>query len=896
MFEMVHTEVQSLPAAGRAAFILCELQGVAPSDAAVRLGCSPDAVAGRLSKARRRLMDRLAKHGIAPAVAVGMLGVGATAGLPSTLETTLAGFVHSDPSPALLALATEAVPMSFVRTKLLVATAVAVGGLILGLGVVGFPGGDARAAAPPPPPTPDAAIAPAVHPVVVRGTITAEDGKPASAAVVWAAQYSHGPLIRVETAADKTGTYELKVPPGEWYFWARKGTQGGEGKEHMRPIKIPATTDPVRVDVRMQERGTFKGRLFAEETGQPVVGGKLYLDNGVVLTTDAAGKFELGGLMRRNHEAYVAAAGRRRMRVLFDTTATVVTELDVPVPTAGKIVGKVTDKAGRPIPGAWVGRYTSGSYFSINGLFQACNADGTYEYDDAVEPDQPTRLVAGAPGYTDDESKNLLAAPGKPAVADFQLVPEPAKDSIVTAPGQAKRRVVSGVVKDPTGKPAAGILVRWGYQPYTGSVESTTDADGKYRLTVPDEENFVAILPKAFLPEYVRVETGGNVTVDETLKEGNTAAGVVVDDIGKPIPGVTVVAVTRSPDPRIGNPNWLTESGGHTDKDGRFEVKGVPDGAQFDFISTNVSDVRNRKLNLNGGANTVVLQYGGAVKGKVIGPDGNPVKHFRVTVNFPRVGKPGDGQGGFFAGYTGIGVRFTSDDGTFVLTGIGAGSTYRIQAYADGCGEAVLDRVTAVPINHLDQTEAAVLKAEAPIPLTVTVTADGKPVLDAKVTLVDGDERLDNSFRWGYHDASWENMARKRTTVAGEAVFAALPFNGATVLVQAPGMARARIGWRDKKPTLPVALEKEAVLSGEVIFPAGALGDGFWVVLTRQATNDAITTHVAPNAKGKFRLTELPAGKYAVQIQDSGPTHKMANGTVDLKAGETKEWQFEWTK
>src|SRR5437764_459212 len=77
------------------------------------------------------------------------------------------------------------------------------------------------------------------------------------------------------------------------------------------------------------------------------------------------------------------------------------TELDVTVPRAGRIVGRVTDAAGNPVPGAVVGRHTSGSYFSINGLFVNCDADGRFEYDDAVPADQPTRLTASAPGYTD---------------------------------------------------------------------------------------------------------------------------------------------------------------------------------------------------------------------------------------------------------------------------------------------------------------------------------------------------------------------------------------------------------------------------------------------------------------------------------------------------------------
>src|SRR5206468_2003450 len=108
-------------------------------------------------------------------------------------------------------------------------------------------------------------------------------------------------------------------------------------------------------------------------------------DAGLVLTADAAGRFEVGGLFRSNHEAFVVAAGRVRMRVLFDTTATADTELDVPVPRSGKIVGRVTDLDGKPIPGAYVGRSTSGSFFSINALYTACDAAGRFEYESVTD-------------------------------------------------------------------------------------------------------------------------------------------------------------------------------------------------------------------------------------------------------------------------------------------------------------------------------------------------------------------------------------------------------------------------------------------------------------------------------------------------------------------------------
>ena len=151
-------------------------------------------------------------------------------------------------------------------------------------------------------------------------------------------------------------------------------------RTHMRlarpseTLEVVAGRAPKPVSIRMEDRGTFRGRLLEAESGNPIPGGRLFLDAGLVLTTDARGRFEVGGLARKNHEAFVVAPGRMRLRVLFDTTARADTELDVPVARAGKLVGRVTDADGKPVPGAYVGRHTSGSFFSmrIGGVAGSC--------------------------------------------------------------------------------------------------------------------------------------------------------------------------------------------------------------------------------------------------------------------------------------------------------------------------------------------------------------------------------------------------------------------------------------------------------------------------------------------------------------------------------------------
>jgi beta-lactamase regulating signal transducer with metallopeptidase domain len=750
--------------------------------------------------------------------------------------------------------------------------------------------------------TPTAAVDKPGEPVVpLSGTILAEDDSPAAGATVWAARFTSSPLVRRETVADAQGRYTLDLDPGSWYVWARRGTQGGQGAEGRgATANIVAGKPTEAVTIRLEERGKFYGRLLEAETGKPISGGKLFLDAGLVLTTDADGRFEVGGLSREGHEAFVVAPGRRRMRVLFNTTARADTGLDVPVPRGAKIVGRVTDLDGKPIAGAYVGHSTSGSYFSTNGLYTACDAEGRFVYDGCT-PDQATRLNAGAPGYIEDDREGIIGSPdGKPLELDFRLRPKladlkPGIPPVQRPPEDETRRIVSGVVRGPDKKPVEGVRVRWGFQPFSDAIEAQTDAEGRFRLTVPAKENLLAVLPRDFTPQFPRVAANGDQTVEITLQEGHTTRGCVLDENDRAIKNVLVMTVIRSPEPRIANPYWLTEAAVHTDAEGKFALKGVPDGARFDLTKPGMSEIRNRELTLDGADNTlnVRLYYGGAINGRVVDQDGKPIRSFRVLVNFPREKKPGDVSGGFFAGYTGIGVRFTSDDGGFVLTGVGAGSVNRITAIADGYGQAVIDRVTAVALNHLADAKPVTLRVGAPVALRVrAVTAGGKPIAGARVTLIDGDPGLDGKIDWGY--PRWEDTVRGRTDADGWADFPALSFGDATLLVEAPGYARHKEGWRDGKKELTVTLPAEAVLAGEVHDAAGAPVKD--VSVTLDSGGDHIYVSVGPDAKGRFRIAELPAGPWNVTIRDADGLTTLYKTEATLKAGEVKELNIEVKK
>jgi hypothetical protein len=699
----------------------------------------------------------------------------------------------------------------------------------------------------------------------LRGVVMTAAGKPAAGAVVWAARHTYGPLERRETVADANGRYELRLYPGEWYVWARHDSQGAG----YRSIDIPAGRAPDELNIALEERGTLHGRLLEAESGKPVVGGKLFLDAGLFLTTDKEGRFEIGGIERTNHEAFVVAAGRGRIRVLFDTTARADTELDVPVPRGGKIVGRVTDADGKPIVGAWVGRGTSGTHFSINALYEPCDADGRFVYD-GVSLDRPTGLAGYAPGFVEEQRDDVLVTDAdNPAELHFRLKPQPGPK-----PGgkDDTRRVVSGVVLDPNSVPLPGVVVRWGLREFVGIPKTRTDAAGRFSLTVPDDMGTLIAVTSVYQLEWMPVAVGGDKEVVFRLRHGKIARGRVIDEAGKPLKDVRVAV----------NNSW--DKLARTDKDGKFEIMGITDGFEYAFMRHDLSDLRNQSLNVDV-ENTIVMQYGGAVKGRVVDRDGKPIRSFRVLVDFPRNRQQGDTTGGMFAGYVGIGLRFTSADGSFVVTGVGTGGPYRIRVIAEGHGEAVEDRVTAVPINRLDKTEPVTLRAGPPVKFRVrAVDADGKPIAGVRIALIDGQARLDQDFGWGSDEAGWENVVRARTNADGWAEFPALAFGQSTVIARAPGHARQHVGWRGGEKELTLKMSAEAVLTGVV------RGGGRYVVLNG-GNGDRVVAKADP--AGHFRADELPAGKWKLEVYSENGQTVVYEQTFELKPGETKELTIE---
>ncbi len=135
-FAAVAEEVQKLPEAQRAAFVLCCIEGRATTEVAASLGQKLGTFSARLTRAKQTLLDRLAKRGIG----AGVLALGGVTGSVSVapaalIVRTLALIPSGVTIPSSVLVLTHGVTgMLMIRFKLLAAGVMVATGLGLSLG------------------------------------------------------------------------------------------------------------------------------------------------------------------------------------------------------------------------------------------------------------------------------------------------------------------------------------------------------------------------------------------------------------------------------------------------------------------------------------------------------------------------------------------------------------------------------------------------------------------------------------------------------------------------------------------------------------------------------------------------------------------------------------------
>jgi carboxypeptidase family protein len=349
-------------------------------------------------------------------------------------------------------------------------------------------------------------------------------------------------------------------------------------------------------------------------------------------------------------------------------------------------------------------------------------------------------------------SMTLAAAP---ATSPAPAAPAPAAAAPAPKPRTA---TVSGVVSGPDGKPLAGATVRAvtlpkeplqrprGARPEPPKpVTGKTGTDGSFKLEgLPDGSLAVRVEAPGLAPAFAdKVPSGASLTLK--LKPGVAVVGRVLDlKTQRPFGGATVRAIEKDA-ARFGRDAAHTAT---TAEDGTFRIADCAAGiVQIEAIAPRTARARLENVlaraarpgeTLDPATNTLYLQPGGKLAGKVTGSDGKPMEGALVSAT--------PAEGNLFAMFRDSGSAERTDaSGRYVLDGLPAGTRYNVTARKSGLtdGEA-----GPIAIEAGTDRQDVDLKLESGAALTFRlVTVDDAPVSETDVRVDPSGERRGRAGR-----------------------------------------------------------------------------------------------------------------------------------------------------
>ena len=423
--------------------------------------------------------------------------------------------------------------------------------------------------------------------------------------------------------------------------------------------------DGITLSTKVSDTG---GRLLTNATATVTLwqGNRGYRITPQPVTADEHGNLRIAALPQgQKYWVQIEATNHTTATLRMEAAETGIKLLELPpvVLTAmdRNVAGKVLDNDGKPAVGVSVHLFQGG------GQTTTTDADGHFIFHGV--PPGLVSFDAGLPQPNTSAYKNSGMARGKGGDTNIviRLGTNPDPGSAIS---QA-RITTSGMVFDPSGKPAPGVFITMFP---SGGLRSTVQSDANGKYTAQWQTLFIrnnsgkaemfARDPAHNLAATSEVDTN-TTSLDLHLQPGLTLSGEVRDSDGRQVTNAIVQLVPFPPDDQRATINQMPPT--NASPEGLYFFGALPQGAPYRVnvsapgygtgtATAKATDTQTTQFRLP----TVVLNHANQqVSGQVIGPDGKPCWGAEVTVS-------GDGQP---AGR----ISHSDASGHFVITEVCAG-------------------------------------------------------------------------------------------------------------------------------------------------------------------------------------------------------------------------------
>lgn len=616
--------------------------------------------------------------------------------------------------------------------------------------------------------------------------------------------------------------------------------------------------------------------------------------------TDANGDVTIRGLTPEVWTIEVRAKGHAEQEHAVNLTGTDIAEITAELDPGVELFGTVQDEAGKALADVGISVFPSdrrGSQIE----YMKTDAEGRYRF--KYLPIAGLTLNISKDDYLRRQSDvSITVPPGGQQELNLTLARRPDGGS------------VKGVIVDTDGNPIEGATLTNRGMSSRELRETTSDADGAYRLDDVFEGSVsheVIVKAKGFAPQRLAFDPGSRAEpaeLDITLSPGHRIRGRVMNERGE---GVSDVAVyshgTRYPDSELGERTT-------TDHDGRFALDSLPAESPFAFKKKGYSDMNDLKLPVDGEDEVVVtLKPHGIIRGRVIDAEtGEPISPFMVRITFSPDRRADDPKAGLSGARVTTGEKFDTPDGSFELDDFVLGMPLQVTVEAEGYSRQVLRRAVAMAEAEAKSLELRLMPEDSESLIRFAgrlVGEQDRPIVGAELRLIVASKRsLPRDrfpFNWamirsGQVESSDVVLQFLATTTdrQGRFVFERVqPAQDIEIAYWGEGVSQDRIAnlaelSDDSRDDFTIPIETPATIRG--IIDVDAFPDISDIMVS--TGGDFHRAEISPQ-KDAYEIRNVPPGWHQLQVY--GPSARVDQGgggftrdviqrfSLDAKSGET---------